>query len=347
MAFLEVRSIVHSYNRKSFLSDVSLHLEEGQIGCLMGPSGAGKTTVLSCVSGIERPQSGSIIINGETVFAKGKDIPPEKRGVGMVFQDFALFPHLTVSKNVVFGMDGNNKAVRLQEMLELCDLTAVQNSYPHELSGGEQQRAALARALANRPRLLLLDEPFSRLDETLRERLAKQVRAIIKSRQLTTLMVTHNQHEAFMLADVGGVIQQGALCQWDDIYNLYHRPQCAFVAEFVGDGVLLNGRMTGDGSTDTVLGVLHGEKLAGGLLARAGDSVRVLLRPDDIVLDNKNGMPAEVSERTFRGPTTLYTLRLAEGESVCSAWPSHFNFAPGDSVRVRAQIKHLVLFPAI
>ena len=348
MALLEIRNIVHGYGASAFLNNVSLQLEEGQIGCLMGPSGAGKTTVLACVAGIERPQSGIITINGKTVFGNGTDTPPEKRSVGMVFQDFALFPHLTVAKNIAFGMGGGGeKHTRLDEMLKLCDLEEVKDAYPHEISGGEQQRAALARALANRPRLLLLDEPFSRLDETLRERLAKQVRAIIKSQKLTALMVTHNQYEAFMLADIGGIIQQGAVCQWDDIYNLYHRPQCAFVAEFVGDGALLNGCMTQDGDTDTVLGILRGEKLAGGLLARAGDKVRVLLRPDDIVLDAENGFPAKIHERVFRGPTTLYSLRLAAGESVFSAWPSHLNFAPGDSVQVRAKIKHLVLFPAV
>ena len=150
----------------------------------MGPSGAGKTTVLACVAGIERPQSGVITINGKTVFCNGTDTPPEKRGIGMVFQDFALFPHLTVTKNIAFGMgSGGEKHARLDEMIKLCDLAKVKDAYPHELSGGEQQRAALARALANHPRLLLLDEPFSRLDETLRERLAKQVRAIIKSQK--------------------------------------------------------------------------------------------------------------------------------------------------------------------
>ncbi len=154
----------------------------------------------------------------------------------MVFQDFALFPHLDVAANIRFGADNDNT---VDEMCELCVLSELHRAYPHELSGGEQQRAALARALAAKPEALLMDEPFSRLDESLRERLAKQVRDILKSRQLTTLFVTHNQHEAFLLADVGGVINQGVVCQWDNIYDLYRRPQCAFVADFVGDGALL------------------------------------------------------------------------------------------------------------
>ena len=228
----------------------------------------------------------------------------------------------------------------------LCGLSELRRAHPHELSGGEQQRAALARALAAKPEVLLLDEPFSRLDEALRERLAKQVRDILKSRRLTALMVTHNQHEAFLLADVGGVINQGVVCQWDDIYGLYHRPQCAFVAEFVGDGALLRGRLAA-GGVEMEMGMLSGDSRVGGFLLAPGDPVQVLLRPDDIQLaDGGGGVPAKVEERAFRGPTTLYALRLESGGRVLSQWPSYLNFHPGDQVSVRAEVKDLVVFPA-
>lgn len=347
MAFLEVNSVDHAYpGRAVGLGGVSLQVEAGQIGCLMGPSGSGKTTVLSCIAGLEPVSAGQIVINGQQMSSADKTVPPEKRKVGMVFQDFALFPHLSVADNIRFGAgDQNGKAV--DEMCELCGLSKLKDVFPHELSGGEQQRAALARALAARPQVLLLDEPFSRLDETLRERLARQVRDILKSRNLTSLFVTHNQHEAFMLADSGGVINQGVVCQWDEIYNLYRRPQCAFVASFVGDGALLRGILADGGKVEMEMGMLSGQSRHGGFLLAPGDAVQVLLRPDDIQLaENGQGVAAKVEERAFRGPTTLYALRLASGGRVFSQWPSHLNFHPGDEVKVRAQVKDLVLFPA-
>ncbi|MDM5147261.1 ABC transporter ATP-binding protein [Candidatus Persebacteraceae bacterium Df01] len=349
MAFLEVNHIDHAYGSKTVgLGGVSLQVEEGQIGCLMGPSGSGKTTVLSCIAGLEPIRAGSIVINSRQLSVADKTTPPEKRRIGMVFQDFALFPHLTVAGNIRFGMTKNGRTDTLNELCELCGLESLCEAYPHELSGGEQQRAALARALAAEPDVLLMDEPFSRLDEVLRERLAKQVRSILKSRRLTTLMVTHSQHEAFLIADVGGVINQGVVCQWDDIYNLYRRPQCAFVAEFVGDGSLLRGVLAADGGVDMEMGHLQGNtdgERIGCFLSAPGDAVQVLLRPDDIRLD-ESGMSAQVEERAFRGPTTLYALRLQSGGRVLSEWPSHFNFHLGDNVSVRAQVKDLVLFPA-
>ena len=345
MPLLEVSNIDHAYNGKAVgLGGVSLAVEQGQIGCLMGPSGSGKTTVLSCIAGLEPIKSGSIIINRQTVSGGGVFVPPEKRRVGMMFQDFALFPHLTVGGNIRFAA---RNGADIDDLCALCGLENLCESYPHELSGGEQQRAALARALATEPDVLLMDEPFSRLDESQRERLARQVRDILTARHLAALMVTHSQREAFLVADVGGVINQGVICQWDDIYNLYRRPQCAFVAEFVGDGALLRGALTADGGAQTEIGLLRSEDgtCIGGFLSVPGDTVQVLLRPDDIQIDEA-GMPARVEARAFRGPTTLYALRLQSGGRVYSEWPSHLNFHPGDSVSVRAAVKDLVLFPA-
>ncbi|MCH9758564.1 MAG: ABC transporter ATP-binding protein [Proteobacteria bacterium] len=358
MSLLHLDSVVHNYGERRTLNGVSFELQQGQIGCLMGPSGSGKTTVLLCIAGLEHIHSGNIALKQQYISSATQHVAPEKRRVGMVFQDFALFPHLSVGDNILFGLRRtahNSWQRQLAEMLELCGLETLAEVFPHELSGGEQQRVALARALMTDPDLLLLDEPFSRLDATLHEKLSRQVRDILKARKQTVLMVTHNQNEAFLIADVGGVINEGAICQWDDMDGLYHRPRCTFVAGFVGDGALLAGRMQADGAVEGALGRLVGESVASNPLITAGDPVQVLLRPDDVVLSaDATGAadtpcaPAIVEQRAFRGATTLYSLRLtASDEKIISICPSHVNYLPGDRVDVRAQVRHLILFPAL
>ena len=352
MSLLQLNSVVHGYNKRCVLNGVSFSLEKGQIGCLMGPSGSGKTTVLLCIAGLERLSGGAITLSGVEISGAQTHVPPEKRRVGMVFQDFALFPHLSVTDNIAFGLrhlHNGTVVKKVAEMLELCDLQAYASAYPHELSGGEQQRVALARALATDPDLLLLDEPFSCLDAALHEKLSAEVRDILKARRQTVLMVTHNQNEAFLTADIGGVINEGAICQWGEMDSLYHRPRCTFVAGFVGDGVLLAGRMQSDGAVEGALGRLVGSEMDSNPLIRAGDPVQVLLRPDDIVLvDSEAAAPAVVERRAFRGATTLYSLRLkASGEKVISVCPSHTTYAAGDTVAVQARVRQLILFPAL
>ena len=374
MRLLEVDAVSHEYDGRRALDGASLRLEAGHIGCLMGPSGSGKTTALLCVAGLEKISAGSIRLGNRELSGPDTHIPPEKRGVGMVFQDCALFPHLTVAGNIRFGLArgnpfrnegnpfnnggsggnggngwGKRDAVRrADEMAELCDISELRQCYPHELSGGEQQRAALARALAPGPDLLLLDEPFSRLDEILRRRLSRDVRDILKSAKTTALLVTHNQQEAFAVADVGGVINQGAICQWDEVSELYRRPQCVFVADFVGDGAMIPGRLVSDREVDGPLGRLRGDGPSAGALARPGDAVRVLLRPDEIVLaTNGNGRTATVVDRVFRGSSALYTLELSGGERVLSEMPGTTNFAAGERIEVRAEVARLSLFPGV
>ena len=351
MPRLEVDAISHEYDGRRALDGASLRLESGQIGCLMGPSGSGKTTALLCIAGLETISSGAIRLGDRTLSAPGVHIPPEKRGVGMVFQDCALFPHLSVRGNIAFGLRGTaakERRRRADEMAALCDIAHLRDAHPHELSGGEQQRAALARALAPRPALLLLDEPFSRLDEILRRRLSRDVRDILKSAQTTALLVTHNQQEAFAVADAGGVINQGAICQWDEVSELYRRPQCVFVADFVGDGAMIPGKLVSDREVDGPMGRLRGQEAAAGALARPGDAVRVLLRPDEVVLArNGDGRAATVVDRVFRGSSVLYTLELPGGARVLSALPGATKFAAGDRIEVRAQVERLSLFPGV
>lgn len=350
MLELNINAIVHQYDKKQTLNGVSFRLEEGNIGCLMGPSGSGKTTVLLCIAGLERIGGGDIHLGGSLLSNGARHVAPEKRRIGMVFQDFALFPHLSVRDNIGFGLrelSATERQRRIAEMLELCNLAELAAAFPHELSGGEQQRIALARALATKPDLLLLDEPFSRLDAALHEKLIRQVRDILNIRRQTALMVTHNQNEAFMFADIGGVINAGAICQWASMDELYHRPNCTFVARFVGDGALLSGTLRADGAVDSVLGVLRGDGVSSNPLVRAGDPVKVLLRPDDIVFDAEAGVAAVIERRLFRGSTTLYSLRLDNGEEVLSVSPSHALYDPQHRVGVRARPGNLILFPAL
>ncbi|MFA7623642.1 MAG: ABC transporter ATP-binding protein [Pusillimonas sp.] len=234
---------------------LSLGLEKGHIGCLLGASGCGKTTVLRAIAGFEPLRSGTIYLGNILLSSPGFQVEPQERNVGMMFQDYALFPHLTIEKNVGFGLrqwDKDKRIIRVRDMLDLVGLSDVAKRYPHELSGGQQQRVALARALAPEPELLLLDEPFSNLDVDTRERLAFEVRDILKNTGHTALLVTHNQAEAFAIADRIGVMEKGVIVQWDTPYGLHHQPASEFVADFVRREALLAQRaqayLRGEGS---------------------------------------------------------------------------------------------------
>src|SRR5688572_22802587 len=259
---LEVKNLRQAYGDHEVVAALSFSLGRNAIGCLLGPSGGGKTTVLRCIAGFETPQEGEIRIAGRTVSGPGTMVAPEKRRIGMVFQDYALFPHLSVAGNIAFGlhaMPHAQRAARMRELGELVGLTAALDKYPHEISGGQQQRVALARALAPSPELLLLDEPFSNLDIDLRERLSLEVRDIIKASGATAVLVTHDQQEAFAMADEIGILHEGHIQQWDAPYNLYHRPANRFVADFVGQGVFLPAKVLNARQIEFELGTLQGD----------------------------------------------------------------------------------------
>jgi iron(III) transport system ATP-binding protein len=258
----------------------------------------------------------------------------------MVFQDYALFPHLRTADNIAFGLHGaaaGERAARLAELAELVGLADVLEKYPHEISGGQQQRVALARALAPRPELLLLDEPFSNLDVDLRERLSHEVRDIIRASGATAILVTHDQHEAFAMADEIGVLHAGRIQQWDVPYNLYHRPANRFVADFVGEGVFLPAKALNGSQLEIELGVLQGD-------SRGIKELEVLLRPDDVVHDDAAPTQAEVVHKAFRGAEILYTLRLGSGRKVLALVPSHHNHALGERIGIRLDVDHVVAF---
>ena len=341
---LEIESIAKAFDEKPVLKDISFSLEKGSIGCLLGPSGCGKTTALRIIAGFECPDRGEIQINRQTVAKSGYFLPPEKRKIGMVFQDYALFPHLSVFDNIGFGLrklSNGDKKNRIDEMLELVGLTEAYNQFPHELSGGQQQRVALARALAPQPELLLMDEPFSNLDVSLRERLSMEVRDILKASNMSALIVTHNQQEAFAMADVIGVLNNGRLQQWDTAYNLYHRPANRVVADFVGEGVLLRGKVTGRDQVDTGLGILTGPF---SYPCRNGCPAHVLIRPEDIVHDHNSRFKARIIKKTFRGANILYTLELPSTEKVMALVPSHHNHTLGQEIGILPKVDEIILF---
>ncbi|MCW3479469.1 ABC transporter ATP-binding protein [Neisseriaceae bacterium JH1-16] len=340
MMLLEFDNVTQSYGAAPVVDAMSFALADGEIGCLLGSSGCGKTTVLRCIAGFEPLQSGDIRLAGQAL-AK---VPAHQRPIGMVFQDYALFPHLTVSANVGFGLKGwarRERTARVAELLELVGLADSGSKYPHELSGGQQQRVALARALAPKPRLILLDEPFSNLDVDLRERLSREVRDILKREGMSAILVTHDQHEAFAMADKVGVMQQGRLRQWDTPYRLYHQPADRAVADFIGQGVLVPGMVSGPASLSFELGEFSGQlpdELA------AGDAVDVLLRPDDVVHDDASPLTATVLARDFRGTVFHYTLALPSGQKVLAQVPSHHDHAIGEAIGIRLELDHLIAF---
>lgn len=343
-ALLQLNRIRQNYGKHSVLKDLSLTLHKGEIGCLLGPSGCGKTTALRCIAGFESISGGEILINGNCVSSAKSSIPPEKRQIGMVFQDYALFPHLDVAANIGFGLhrlSRNEREQRIAEWLRIVQLDNAAEKYPHELSGGQQQRVALARALAPHPALLLLDEPFSNLDVSLREHLSLEVREILKAQHITAILVTHDQSEAFAIADKIGVMFEGEIQQWDTAYNLYHHPETRSVADFIGQGVFLPGRVIDTNRIETELGILHSiippECAANGL-------VDVLIRPDDIVHDATSPQQAVITNKAFKGAEILYTLRLTDGHSVLALVPSHYNHEAGDKIGIRLITEYFTAF---
>lgn len=321
------------------LVDADLRIGRGEIVALLGPSGCGKTTFLRVLAGFERPDAGRVEIGGRTVVSAETFVPPEARRVGLVFQDHALFPHLTVADNVGFGVPASARAGTVDEMLALVGLTGLGARRPHGLSGGQQQRVALARALAARPDVMLLDEPFSNLDADLRLRVRNDAGQILRRAGVTTVLVTHDQQEAFDLADRVAVMQQGRIEQVGRPEEVYHLPRTRFVADFVGEATFLPVRVERNAITSE-LGWLPSPPP--GLPVGPAE---VMLRPEDIVLGPaREGSVGVVVGRRFQGPTALTTVRLPSGSVVTSSHTSQSVFEQGSAVHVRLELDHIVLF---
>jgi iron(III) transport system ATP-binding protein len=342
---LMVRSIRLSYQDNVIVDDFSLGLKPQELGCLLGPSGCGKSTLLRAIAGFQELDSGEIWLDNELLSTEHHRVSPEHRGVGMVFQDIALFPHLTVAENITFGLKDwpkTSQGKRLDELLELIGLVGLNQRYPHELSGGQQQRVALARAMAPRPKLLLLDEPFSGLDTELRGRLASEVRTILKSDEICSLLVTHDQREAFDFADRIAVMYRGQSCQFDTPFNLYHEPTDPFVAHFVGAGEMVDAKVESSRSVSSPLGVLTNDT---DLEFTIGSDVQIFLRPDDLIHDDDSSYKATLIGKHFRGAHHLYDVRLDNGVVLGCLAPSHHDHAVGERIGVSLDIEHLVVFP--
>ncbi len=342
--FLKVDGIRCRYENEEAVRNTSFELTEGTLACLLGPSGCGKTTVLRAIAGFQNLLSGSISLDGSCISSPRGNTAPEHRNLSMVFQDHALFPHLTVEKNIAAGLfnreAGDSRNI-VEEMLGYVRLQGFNNRYPHELSGGQQQRVALARALAPSPVLLLMDEPFSSLDLELRESVGQEVRDLLKRIGTTCLLVTHDQQDAFTFSDVVGVMNQGQIEQWDSPYDLYHEPATRFVADFVGDGVFLDAKITGIDTIESELATLHGDL---GDNVETGKSIQLLIRPDDIIHDDNSKLTARIQKKAFRGENYLYTLILPSGNKILSLVPSHHNHAIGEDLGIKLEIDHLVYF---
>lgn len=342
---LELKELGCEYEKLVVVNNLSLHVRKGMFVCLLGPSGCGKTTVLRAIAGFEPITHGEIKLQDQIISKPGYTLPPEKRHLGMVFQDYALFPHMTVADNIGFGLRGmqrKEKNTVCEDLLQTVGLEGFEKRFPHELSGGQQQRVALARSLAAKPRLVLLDEPFSNLDIELRERLGQDVRDILKSQGITAVLVTHDQQEAFALGDMVGIMHQGKIVQWDTPFNLYHEPADRFVADFIGQGIFLNGRMLSPESVETELGIIQGDRA---YPLQQGDKVDVLIRPDDIVPDMRSLLRGEIIQKAFKGAEIMYTLRLPTGSKLLSLFPSHYDHKIGEQVGIRVAADHLVIFP--
>lgn len=357
--YFSVQDLIVGYDDTIIVNGLSLELKQGEIGCFLGYSGCGKTTALRAIAGLEQSRDGTVLLNNQCLTDKtdrnSYAVAPAKRGMGMVFQDYALFGHLSVAKNIAFGLNkwsAADKKARVAEMLELVELSEHADKRPNELSGGQQQRVALARALAPKPKLLLLDEPFSNLDVVLRESLAMNVRDILKRTNTTAILVTHDQNEAFALADKVGVMHKGKLVQWATPSELYHEPISPFVAEFVGEGAMIDGIIK-EGHVETALGDIYrrmevydesGYPQYCEYDYPNGTPIKVLVRPDDIIHDDESNQTALVVGRVFRGANYLYRLQLDDGQTVLSLVASHHNHEIGSQIGILPILEHVVVF---
>jgi len=341
-SILELRSVSCAYDpQRPAVRDISFSAEEGEILCLLGPSGCGKTTILRAIAGFEPVQTGEIFLSGRSVSSSSETIPTEERRVGMVFQEYALFPHLHVADNIAFGLRQLSRAerrCRVQEMLQLTGLEGFERRYPHELSGGQQQRVALSRALVQNPVVLLLDEPFSNLDPDLAGRMRQEIHDLLRRMKTTTVMVTHDHEEAFAIADRIAVLNQGVLEQLDSPESIYHLPATPFVADFVGQADFIPGKIQA-GMVHTELG-----EFPNTLNEENGTSVVVMIRPDDIHLKPNKSAMSHIVARQFRGSENLYAVQLASGQIVHSSESSTSVYQEGTAVELRVSASHTVLF---
>ncbi len=342
---LDVKNIFVSYENKQIIQNLSFTLELGEIGCLIGPSGEGKTTILRSIAGLNSLKNGSISIDNQLVSSENIHKAPQERKVGMLFQDYALFPYLNIEQNIAFGIKKHkNYMSRVHDLLDMIHMHNFSHKYPHELSGGQQQRVALARALAPKPKILLLDEPFSSLDTTLREELSKEVRNLLKQENITAILVTHDQREALAMSDKIGVLYHKHLQQWDAPYNLYHQPKNTWIANFIGRSVLLDAYAHDKYLEVPALSTNYEMIFKVDYVTNLKGKVKLLLRADDVVHDDNSPYQAIIIDKIFYGADFLYTLQLPSEQIIYSYVPSHHNHQIGESIGLYLDMNHVILY---
>jgi iron(III) transport system ATP-binding protein len=339
---LSIKQLAVEYDHNLVLDSLSFDVEQGEIVCLLGASGCGKTTLLKAIAGLIPLSRGQLSLNGKVLDDGQQWLAPEQRNIGMIFQDYALFPHLTVAKNIGFALRDRNSqqvAERVEQMLELVHLQGLQDRYPHQLSGGQQQRVAIARALAYQPDLLLLDEPFSNIDTQVRHELIAEIRHLFKQQGITAIFVTHSREEAFAFADKMAVMHQGVIEQYGSAAELYYQPSSPFVADFLGGGSYLKAECTENSELLTALGHLSVETLPNSL--KPGDECQLLLRPQHVKLYPSEESHIVISEVQFLGDHCRYILNI--GDEQLLATSSH-PLQTGQSVRVEVEQQGVLAF---
>tara|TARA_Y100000746_G_scaffold45753_1_gene35085 strand:- start:2031 stop:3062 length:1032 start_codon:yes stop_codon:yes gene_type:complete len=340
---LQIENVSLSIEGDSILENLNLNVDEHEILSIIGPSASGKSSLLRMIAGFENINSGKIKLNNSIVDDMVTKVEPQKRNIGIIFQDLALFPHLNCKDNILFGISKNcidQKLNRLDRLASLLGISQILESFPHEISGGQQQRVAIARALAPKPEILLLDEPFSALDEELKDTLISDVKKLLKEEKITAIVITHNIKEAFQLSDKIAFLDNKKIMQCDTAYNLYHKPLTKEIAQFCGIGSFINGSVVDMNHVSTNLGNLFGNtsKFA------PGSKVIVMIRPDDIIHDDDSTQSAKVIEKIFHGSDFLYKLELAKDETVFCYTSSHHNHAINEVIGIKPEIDHLIIF---
>ena len=332
-------------SKNKVLSNINFHIDDSEIGCILGPSGCGKTSLLRAIAGFESVSSGSILKDGVCITNSVENTPVSNRNMGMVFQDYALFPNMDVKSNIAFGLKNSTeleKDNRVNYLLDLVNLVDCKNKYPHELSGGEQQRIALARALAPSPDIILMDEPFSNIDQDIKEELVSDVRLLLKELAITSIIVTHDQNEAFNLADKVAIMNNGTIQQVGIPYDIYHKPVNKFVANFIGLGTFLPLKKNNKGDFEIPLGPLDNNRIKNELTKF--DNLEMLIRPDDIVHNDLSMKKAKILEKQFRGAEFLYKLLYNNEHQILCYAPSHHNHEIGELIGIEIDIQHYVIF---
>ena len=308
--FFEIENVSFAAGGKNKVNNVSLKIEnEGEIVCLLGPSGIGKTTILRTIAGLEKINKGKINLKGRTISSENIHIEPENRNIALSFQENSLFPHYNIEKNINLGSDRvkDDKKIQTKEVINFLNLNKILNKFPHEISAGEAQRASLARSLVSQPDLLMLDEPLSNVDQSFKEEIQVELKQILTNSKITTIIVTHDSYEAFYLGSKCGIILDGELKQYDDPYNVYHLPNSVEVVNFLNRGILIPAKVTGENSLENDdLGTIKGNFIKH---YPKGSNVQLLLQPEDLEHDDKSNLKLEVVDRKFRGTNFIYTLK--------------------------------------